>query len=157
MAIHYYQNNKDKTVVIGGDHHSQELLDSIERHLKTRSQKYERALFNEENKDYISQSISVAEIVSQKPETYCGILVCNSGFGVTTVANKFPNVFAARCDNVQQANDSRRTNYSNLLTLGVVHLDHSVLAGVIDTWLETEFDVSNKNIERLNRLFKLSK
>ncbi len=45
MKVEYYQNLKDKIVVIGGDHHAQAMVDAIEAHLLNRKFKIEKVPF----------------------------------------------------------------------------------------------------------------
>lgn len=157
MKHEFYQNLKGKTVVIGGDHHSQSKVDLFEQHLRDMGLEVERIAFGEDNKDYIAQACAVAERVSNNPENYCGIVGCKNGFGVTTVTNKFHNVFAARCDTPQQALDARRVNYTNVMTFGADFVVPEEVREILENWLHTEFEINEKNTERLERLFLLMK
>lgn len=157
MKLEFYQDLHKKTVVLGGDHHAKLLTDFIEKELMRRGMEVERVPFSEDTKDYISQTAAVAERVSQNPDIYCGIVGCKNGFGVTTVANIYKNVFATRCDNQLQAIDARKVNYSNVLTFGAVFVSEDEMKAILDNWFSTNFELSEKNVERLTRLFELMK
>lgn len=155
MEISFFQNLHSKTIVIGGDHHAQPVVDVIEVYLVEKNILHERVHFDEDSKDYITQSHEVAKRVSEDPAAYCGIIGCKNGFGVTTVCNKYKNVFATRCDTPEQALDARKVNYCNVLTFGEMFVDDEEIKVIIDNWLNTEFELNEKNTDRLNRLFKI--
>ncbi len=47
-----------------------------------------------------------------------GILICGTGIGMSIVANKFPNVRAALCNELFSARMSRMHNDANILVVG---------------------------------------
>lgn len=151
------QNLKEKTIIVGGDHHAQPLAKIAYQYLKEKGLKTEIVIFNEKYYDYIYQASLVAKKVSTSPDKFCGIVGCKNGFGVTTVCNKYPSIFAARCDTPEQAINARKVNYSNVLTFGSDFIDEHKIKDIIDKWLETEFEVNKKNEDRLKRLFDLEK
>lgn len=156
MEIGHFQNLHKKTVILGGDHHAQPVVKIIEGHLLELSIPYRKVHFDEENKDYITQSHEVARQVSADPARLCGIVGCKNGFGVTAVCNKYKNVFATRCDTSEQALDARKVNYCNVLTFGAIFVnDDEEIKKIITNWLNTEFELDNKNTERLERLFRI--
>lgn len=155
MNIDFFQNLRGKTVVVGGDHHARQVVDIIVKHLTNIGMKFEVVPFDESSKDYITQSLAVSQKVSSAPDTFCGIVGCKNGFGVTTVCNKFKNVFATRCDTPEQAHDARTVNYCNVLTFGAIFVDEEEIKKIVDNWLETEFEVNEKNTGRLERLFQI--
>ena len=157
MHIANYRDLSSKTIVLGGDHHAQPIVDVIEQYLLSRNLQVERVTFDDSCQDYISQTVSVAEKVASDPKKYCGVIGCKNGFGVTTVANIYENIFATRCDTPQQAIDARRVNYSNVLTFGAVFVDEITIKEILDNWFDTEFDLDEKNLHRLERLFSLMK
>lgn len=46
------------------------------------------------------------------------MLVCGTGMGMAILANKFPGVYAAVCENRTAAERARSINNANVLTLG---------------------------------------
>eukprot|EP00271_Cylindrocystis_brebissonii_P010094 TRINITY_DN26192_c0_g1_i1.p1 TRINITY_DN26192_c0_g1~~TRINITY_DN26192_c0_g1_i1.p1 ORF type:complete len:342 (+),score=41.15 TRINITY_DN26192_c0_g1_i1:73-1026(+) len=68
-----------------------------------------------------------------------GLVCCGTGMGVTIIANKYPGVYAALCDNVETAINSRAINNSNVLTLGGNQTSPEVGKEIFDAWLATEF------------------
>jgi ribose 5-phosphate isomerase B len=65
-------------------------------------------------------------------------LFCNTGTGVTIVANKLPKVRAALCINEYTAEISRLANNANVLVLSVFFTGIEQAKRIVDTWLATE-------------------
>ena len=151
------QNLKEKIIIVGGDHHAQPLAKIAYQYLKEKGLRTEIVTFNEKYYDYIYQATLVAQKVSTSPDRFCGIVGCKNGFGVTTVCNKYPFVFAARCDTPEQAINARKVNYSNVLTFGSDFINENEFKNIIDNWLATEFDLNEKNESRLKRLFAIER
>jgi RpiB/LacA/LacB family sugar-phosphate isomerase len=150
-----YLHLKQKRIILGGDHHSRDVVRAIERHLTEKGVSFELVPFDDEHSDYIAQSSTVAQTVSESNGDYCGIVGCKNGFGVTSVCNMYKNVFATRCDTPEQALDARRVNYCNVLTFGAVFVDEEEIKQIVNNWLDTDFELDSKNLGRLERLFKL--
>jgi ribose 5-phosphate isomerase B len=68
-----------------------------------------------------------------------GVLVCGTGMGMAIIANKFPGVYAAVCENPEAAEKSRSINDANVLTLGELVTRPQAAAAIVDRWLATEF------------------
>ncbi len=95
--------------------------------------------FSTDSVDY-PDFIKLAAIdVSQKVSDL-GIGICGSGIGVSIVANKFKGVRAALVFNKEMAVLSKKHNKSNFLALGERFLNKEDLLGIIDVWLNTEFE-----------------
>nr|WP_293143095.1 RpiB/LacA/LacB family sugar-phosphate isomerase [Okeania sp. SIO3I5] len=87
---------------------------------------------------YYEIAAQVSKMVgSQQVEP--GILVCGTGMGMAIIANKYPHVYAAVCENSFAAEKSRSINNSNVLTLGGFVTTPLVAQEIVDVWLTTEF------------------
>lgn len=87
--------------------------------------------------DYVDTAVAVAQKVSCG-ECEKGLLFCNTGTGVTIVANKLPKVRAALCINEYTAEISRLANNANVLVLSVFFTGIEQAKRIVDTWLATE-------------------
>lgn len=67
------------------------------------------------------------------------ILVCGTGMGMSIIANKHPDVYAAVCESTFAAEKSRSINNANILTLGSMVTTEAVAKDIVDVWLKTEF------------------
>lgn len=68
-----------------------------------------------------------------------GILCCNTGMGMSQVANKFPGIFAAACESVYSARKSREVNDSNVLCMGTWIVGSGLAEEMTDVFLNTQF------------------
>lgn len=79
-----------------------------------------------------------------------GILVCNTGIGVSMAANKVKGVRAALCCDAFMAYRARQHNDANILCLGT-ELAPEVLADIITTYLTTDFE-GGRHLRRVNKI-----
>ena len=69
-----------------------------------------------------------------------GILLCGTGLGMSMVANRFPHVRAALCNDLFSAAMSRRHNNANILVMGGRVIGDVLALEIVKTWLTTEFE-----------------
>ena len=69
-----------------------------------------------------------------------GILICGTGLGMSMVANKYPHVRAALCNDLFSAAMSRRHNDANILVMGGRIIGDILALEILKTWLETPFE-----------------
>jgi ribose 5-phosphate isomerase B len=95
------------------------------------------AMAGNDKADYVDAALEVAEMIAGN-EVDFGILLCNTGTGVSIIANKVPGVRAAVCVDTFAAKISKLANNANALALSVRYCGETLLKEIIDTWLETE-------------------
>lgn len=108
---------------------------------------------------YPYYAAKVAFAVSKK-EADRGILICNTGIGMSIAANKFEGVRAAVIDNCETAELTRKHNDSNVLCLPGKYLSFEQAKEIVDIWLETDFEGGRhcisldliKEIEQANKI-----
>jgi len=103
------------------------------------------ALAGNDNADYVDVGVEVAEMIARKQVDY-GILLCNTGTGVSIIANKVPGVRAALCVDTFTAKISKLANNSNALALSVRYCGESLLKEIIDTWFETQPSTEERRV-----------
>lgn len=86
--------------------------------------------------DYVDAAREVAEGVAGG---ICeqGLLFCNTGTGVTIVANKVPGVRAALCVDAYSASIARLANNANVLVIGMRLTGEPHAREIVDSWLST--------------------
>jgi ribose 5-phosphate isomerase B len=87
--------------------------------------------------DYIDAAIEVGEII-RNGECDQGILFCNTGTGVTLIANKIPGARAALCPDSFSAKVARQANNANILVLGIRLTGEKLALEIIDEWLKSD-------------------
>ena len=79
-----------------------------------------------------------------------GVVCCWTGTGVSIAANKVDGVRAALCTDAETARGARRWNDANVLALGLRLTSPSVASEMVDAFLGTEPDESERpQFERL--------
>jgi ribose 5-phosphate isomerase B len=80
-----------------------------------------------------------------------GVVCCWTGTGVSMAANKVAGVRAALCTDAETARGARRWNDANVLALGLRLTSGTVAEEVVDAFLTTEVDPSERElIDRLS-------
>ena len=106
-----------------------------------------------ESVDYPYFGARVSELVSSG-EVQRGILICGTGLGMSMVANKYPNVRAALCNDLFSAKMSRLHNDANILVMGGRVIGKDLAAEILKVWLNTAFE-GERHLKRLNKINKI--
>ena len=134
-------NENKSPIIIGCGHAAYSMKEKIKAYLaEERGINVEDAgTYNQDSVDYPDFGIRVASSVSNgKFER--GILLCGTGLGMSMVANKFPYVRAALCNDLFSAIMSRRHNNANILVMGARVIGDILALEIVKTWLETPFE-----------------
>jgi ribose 5-phosphate isomerase B len=133
--------NEDKTpIIIGSDHAAYQMKEKIKAYIIEIGVDIEDVgAYSEDSVDYPDFGIKVASSIS-KGKFKRGILLCGTGIGMSMVANKFPHVRAALCNDLFSAGMSRRHNNSNILVMGGRVIGETLAMEILKAWLETPFD-----------------
>ena len=133
--------NEDKTpIIIGSDHAAYQMKEKIKAYIIEIGIDIEDVgAYSEDSVDYPDLGIKVASSIS-KGKFNRGVLLCGTGIGMSMVANKFPHVRAALCNDLFSAGMSRRHNNSNILVMGGRVIGEALAMEILKVWLETPFD-----------------
>ena len=108
-----------------------------------------------ESVDYPDIAARVARQVAQHAADR-GILICGTGIGMAITANKFAGVRAATCHDELTAEMCRRHNDVNVLCLSGDMLGERNLQGMVQVWLETEFE-GGRHARRLEKIARFER
>jgi ribose 5-phosphate isomerase B len=86
--------------------------------------------------DYIDAAIEVSEKINSG-DCDMGICFCNTGTGVTLIANKIPGIRAALCPDAYSAKIARQANNANVLVLGIRMTGEKLACEIVDEWLNS--------------------
>ncbi|MHC4443563.1 MAG: RpiB/LacA/LacB family sugar-phosphate isomerase [Planctomycetota bacterium] len=114
------------------------LTDTIVAYLESKGIELVRcAALAGEQADYVDAASAVARKVS---DGSCeqGLLFCNTGTGVTIIANKIPGVRAALAVDPYSAKIARLANNANVIVLGMRLTGETHAKEIVDSWLATE-------------------
>lgn len=130
----------DRRIVIGSDGSGFTLKEAVKKHLE--EQGYEVTDLGTQSADhprmYYEVAHDVAPLISSG-NFERGILICGTGMGMSILANKYPHVYAAVCENTYAAMKCRAINNANILTMGGWITAPWVGCDITDAFLHTEF------------------
>ena len=151
---------KNKTpVIIGSDHAAYHLKEKIKAYIIENGIDVEDVgTDSKDSVDYPDFGIKVASAVS-KGKFERGILLCGTGIGMSMVANRFPHVRAALCNDLFSAIMSRRHNNSNILVIGGRVTGESLAIAMLEAWFETPFEGGRHQhrIEKFDRIEQIKR
>jgi ribose 5-phosphate isomerase B len=138
-------------IAIGCDHRGIEFKSKVISILKSKNiEVVDVGTNTDKSCDYPDFGFKTAEIVS-KNEADFGILICNSGIGMSIVANKVKGIRAALCINEKLAEYARLHNNANVLVIGAEFVSIELAESIINKWLETKFE-GDRHIKRLQKI-----
>jgi ribose 5-phosphate isomerase B len=141
-------------IIIGCDHAAYPLKEKVKAYLTEKSIDVEDVGTDSEiSVDYSEFGVKVASQVSMGRFDR-GILLCGTGLGMSMVANKFPRVRAALCNDLFSAIMSRRHNDANILVMGGRVIGEALAREIVNAWLETPFE-GGRHRERLKNFESL--
>ncbi len=99
--------------------------------------------------DYPLYAFKLGKAVVSKEVDY-GILICNSGIGMSIACNKVKGVRCAKVNDSWEAMMTRRDNDANVIAVGS-RIEINQLKEIIKTFLTSEY----ANIDRYNRRIEM--
>ncbi|QBG49091.1 ribose 5-phosphate isomerase B [Verrucomicrobia bacterium S94] len=138
-------------IAIGSDHGGYTLKTKVAEILQNKGVVVEDlGCDSTESVDYSDYAAAVANEVSNAAVDQ-GIICCTTGIGMSITANKFPRVRAAVCLNAEMATMTRSHNDANVLCLSGKYTDDADIEGIIDAWLNTDFE-GGRHERRVNKI-----
>jgi len=134
------ETSNPQRIIIGCDHAAFRLKETLKTAMEAQGIAVtDVGTHNEASMDYPDTGKKVAEKISSG-EYERGILICGTGLGMSMVANKYPHVRAALCNDLFSAAMSRRHNNANILVMGGRVIGDILALEILRTWLETPFE-----------------
>lgn len=144
-------------IAIGSDHRGIEVKESIIRLIKEAGHDYQDfGTGSAEAVDYPDIALGVACAVALH-DCERGILICDTGIGMSIAANKVNGVRAALCHDAFSAGRARQHNDANVLCLAARN-DACQIAETISAFLTTEFEGGRhqRRVEKIGKMEGLS-
>ena len=137
-------------IAIGCDHRGLNLKQSIMKLLAEAEHSYKDfGCYTADSVDYPDIAKQVAEAVASG-DFERGILICDTGIGMSIASNKVKGIRAALCHDAFSAQRARQHNDANILCLGASQIQAAV-GEIIDAFLSTEFE-GGRHLRRLNKI-----
>ena len=135
---------------IGCDHRGLNIKQFVIKLITEAGHSYEDfGCYTTDSVDYPDIATRVAEAVA-KGDFEQGILLCDTGIGMSIAANKVKGIRAALCHNAFCARRARQHNDANILCLGTEQ-EQNIAREIIEVYLTTEFE-GGRHLRRLNKI-----
>ncbi len=139
------------SIVVGADHAGFKLKEAVKRYLINAGFIVDDVTPEyRDGDDYPAVARVVAKQVIAKGDR--GVLICDSGAGMSIAANRFRGVRAAVCYSEFMARHARTDNDSNILCLGQEITSFSQAKKIVDVWLSTPFSKAARHKRRIKQL-----
>lgn len=142
---------KTYNIVIASDHSGYKLKSEIVDYLQKKSLSvYDCGTHNTQTVDYPDYAKKVVDNIIEKLAPI-GILISDTGIGMSIAANRNSEIRAALCFNTLTAENAKAHNDANILILGAKILDPTELFNIIDKFLATKFEGGRHSV-RLSKI-----
>lgn len=138
-------------IVLGSDHGGYELKEQIKTYIEAKGHDLmDVGCYSDERVDYPLFGKAAAQVIAND-EADRGIIICGSGIGISIAANRNKKVRCALVYSAELTKLSRLHNNANMIALGGRFTDFETAKGIVDTFLETEFE-GERHIQRVEML-----
>ena len=140
-------------IYLGADHDGNQLKEAIKKELQQDG--YEAIDLSphdpEGGDDYPDYAFLVGEEVA-KDTNARGVLVCDTGIGMSIAANKIKGVRAALVVDIFSAKKSREHNDANIIVFGTRIIDKNLAIECTKYFLETMFSSAERHTRRNGKI-----
>ena len=137
-------------IAVGCDHRGLDLKQFILKLVTQMEHSYEDfGCYTTDSVDYPDIAKKVAEAVTTG-DFECGILICDTGIGMSIAANKVKGIRAALCHDAFSARRARQHNDANILCLGV-EAGQGLISEIVEVFLTSDFE-GERHLRRLNKI-----
>jgi len=137
-------------IAIGCDHRGLNLKQFVMKLITEMEYAYEDfGCYTTDSVDYPDIAKKVAEAVATGYFEQ-GILICDTGIGMSIAANKVKGIRAALCHDAFSARRARQHNDANILCLGVEQ-GQDITSEIVKAYLTTEFE-GGRHLRRLSKI-----
>jgi len=137
-------------IAVGCDHRGLDLKQFIMKLLTEMGHIYvDFGTYTTDSVDYPDIAKKVAEAVA-KGDFEQGILICDTGIGMSIAANKVKGIRAALCYDAFSASRARQHNDANVLCLGA-RWEQDKISEIVEAYLTTEFE-GGRHLPRLDKI-----
>ena len=125
-------------IVIASDHAGFDLKEQLVKYFKNDYKFVDLGTNSLDSTDYPDFAHKLSKKVSKND--FFGVLICESGIGMSIVANRYKKVRAALCLNEEMARLSREHNNANVLVLGSRLISAAEAIKCLIVFLDTNYE-----------------
>jgi ribose 5-phosphate isomerase B len=139
-----------KKIYLGSDHAGFKTKEKVKLILENLKIPFsDQGTYSEDSCDYNAYAKKVTKNVLDKKSK--GILICNTGIGMSISANRFKGIRAALVKDENTTKLSRKHNDSNILVLPS-SFNKSKIEKIIKIWITTKFSNEERHIKRIKEI-----
>jgi ribose 5-phosphate isomerase B len=138
-----------KEIALGSDPNAVDLKETVKKHLTDLG--YVWKDYGSDDPIYANVAFTVAGAVAAGKHDR-GILMCGTGIGMCIAANKVKGAYAACCSDPYSAERARKSNNSNILTLGALVLGKELAKTIVTIWLKSEYEPGGRSEPKVTRI-----
>ncbi|MBF0805385.1 MULTISPECIES: galactose-6-phosphate isomerase subunit LacA [unclassified Streptococcus] len=138
-------------IIIGADHHGQELKEVIKDYLRELS--LEVVDVTEDQQDFIDVTLAVAHQLQQDKESL-GVVIDAYGVGSFMVATKIKGMIAAAVSDERSAYMTRGHNNAQMITMGAEIVGPGLAKNIVEAFVNGSYDGGRHQI-RVDMLNKM--
>jgi ribose 5-phosphate isomerase B len=143
--------DKNQVIPIGSDHGGYALKTFLIEKLTALGYHFrDCGTHSEASVDYPDFIHPVARSVNDGEYPF-GVIICGSGQGASMTANKYPNIRAGLCWDVEQARLTRQHNNANIIALPGRFVDFDTATEMVITFLDTDFE-GGRHVNRIEKI-----
>ena len=148
-----------KVVVIGSDHAGVKLRDKIVKWLTDKKVEFEDygSFDAKSGDDYPDFAFEVGERVSKGRGKFIGILICDTGVGMSIAVNKVKGIRGALVESEFSAKRAREHNNSNVLCLGSESVSSAKAIEIVEKFLKTDKSKEGRHGRRVRKIERYEK
>ena len=140
---------QNKRIALGADHRGCQLRSSLISYLKESYAVLDCGTESEDSVDYPDYADKVARLISSGEADF-GILICNSGVGMSIAANRWSGVRAANLSSEAEVSAARKHNNINVLSLAAEKVDLETAKKLIQIFLNEKFE-EGRHMQRVEK------
>lgn len=143
-------------IYIGSDHAGFDLKNELTQYVKNdlKLEIEDLGCYSKESVDYPDFAIQVCKKVNENNGT--GILICNTGIGISITANKIKGIRCALCAEEYSAAMAIKHNNANILALGGNVTGKELAKSILKTFLNAKFE-GGRHQRRIEKITSLEK
>lgn len=148
--------DKHTIIALGNDHIVTEMKMKISDHLKANGYRViDEGTHDHTRTHYPIYGKRVAEDVNSG-RADLGIVLCGTGIGISTAADKNENIRAAMVGDATQAEYARRELNANILGFGGIVLGRDFIFDIVDAFLNAKYQPNEINTELVKKIDQIA-
>ena len=144
-------------IAMACDHGGFHLKEHIKKYLTEKGiEIVDHGTYNEDSVDYPDFAEKLCkDITSGESGAERGILICDTGIGISIACNKVKGIRCALCNDTFSARMSREHNDANVMAMGGRVIGFGPAGDIVRAFLTTDFSQGERHMRRIEKMMAL--